>query len=117
MGAGLSRSQKIDRARRNTLKAASLVGAFLATAALHRQASAAPGGNGNGNGGTNGNGGNGNGNDNQSCHAMIDIVRRLRADHFMQDTHQNRYTEKLQNEAADEIERLRATLSSIAKNT
>ena len=62
----MSRTPRIDRARRNALKAASLVGAFLATAALHRQASAAPGGNGNGNGngGTNGNGGNGNGNGN-----------------------------------------------------
>ena len=58
----MSRAPKIDRARRNALKAASLVGAFLATAALHRQASAAPGGN--GNGGTNGNGGNGNGGNN-----------------------------------------------------
>ena len=42
---GMSRTPKIDRARRNTLKAASLVGAFLATSALHRRASAAPGGN------------------------------------------------------------------------
>ena len=50
---GMSRTPKIDRARRNALKAASLVlGAVLATGALHRQASAAPGGNGNGNGGT-----------------------------------------------------------------
>ena len=40
---GMSRTPKIDRARRNALKAASLVlGAFLATGALHRQASAAP---------------------------------------------------------------------------
>ena len=59
MEGGLSRIQKIDRARRNTLKAASLVlGAVVATGALHKLASAAPGGNGNGNG----NGGNGNGN-------------------------------------------------------
>ena len=55
MEGGLSRIQKIDRARRNALKAASLVlGAVVATGALHKQASAAPGGNGNGNG----NGGN-----------------------------------------------------------
>jgi hypothetical protein len=55
---GLSKIQKIDRARRNTLKAASLVfGAVVATGALHKLASAAPGGNGN-----NGNGNNGNGN-------------------------------------------------------
>src|SRR3954467_11375059 len=54
---GMSRTAKIDRARRNALKAASLVGAFLATSALHGQATAAPGGNGNGNNG-NGNGGN-----------------------------------------------------------
>ena len=47
----MSRTPKIDRARRNALKAASLVlGALLATGALHKQASAAPGGNGNGNG-------------------------------------------------------------------
>src|SRR5882672_7913285 len=64
MEAGLSRIQKIDRARRNTLKAASLVlGAVVATGALHKLASAAPGGNGNGNNG-NGNGNNGNGNGN-----------------------------------------------------
>ena len=50
----MSRIPKIDRARRNALKAASLVGALLATSAPHRQASAAPGGNGNGNGNGNG---------------------------------------------------------------
>ena len=64
MEGGLSKIQKIDRARRNTLKAASLVfGAVVATGALHKLASAAPGGNGNGNGngGNNGNNGNGNG--------------------------------------------------------
>ena len=46
------------------------MGAFLATAALHGQASAAPGGNGNGNGngGTNGNGGNSNGNGNGNAY-------------------------------------------------
>ena len=55
MEGGLSKIQKIDRARRNTLKAASLVlGAVVATGALHKLASAAPGGNGNhGNGGNN----------------------------------------------------------------
>lgn len=60
------RTSKIDRARRNALKAAGLVGGFLATFALSRQGSAAPGGNGrgNGNGGANGNGGNSNGNGN-----------------------------------------------------
>ena len=42
MEGGLSRSQEIDRVRRNTLKAASLVlGAVLATGALHKLASAA----------------------------------------------------------------------------
>jgi hypothetical protein len=64
MEGGLTGIQKIDRARRNALKAASLVlGAVVATGALHKLASAAPGGNGNGNGngGSNGNGGNGNG--------------------------------------------------------
>ena len=77
----MSRTPKIDRARRNALKAASLVlGAFLATGALHRQASAAPGGNGNGNGngGTNGNGGNGNGNGNNqggNCFARGTQIR------------------------------------------
>ena len=54
MEGGLSKIQKIDRARRNTLKAASLVlGAVVATGALHKLASAAPGGNGNGTGGNN----------------------------------------------------------------
>ena len=66
MEGGLTGIQRIDRARRNALKAASLVlGAVVATGALHKLASAAPGGNGNGNGngGSNGNGnGNGNGN-------------------------------------------------------
>jgi Hint domain len=50
---GLNRTQKIDRARRNALKAASLVGAFLATAALHKQASARQGGNNQGQNGNN----------------------------------------------------------------
>jgi hypothetical protein len=75
MEGGLTGIQKIDRARRNALKAASLVlGAVVATGALHKLASAAPGGNGNGNGnggsngnGGNGNGGNGNGNSGGSC--------------------------------------------------
>jgi hypothetical protein len=78
----LSRTPKIDRARRNVLKAASLVGAFLATSALHSQASAAPGNNGNGNGGcgvgqqTNGCGGNGNsGNSGGNCFARGTLVR------------------------------------------
>ena len=67
----MSRTPKIDRARRNTLKAASLVfGAVLTTGALAKVASAAPGGNGNGNGngGTNGNGGNSNGNGNGNAY-------------------------------------------------
>jgi Hint domain len=79
---GMSRTAKIDRARRNTLKAASLVGAFLATSALHSQASAAPGNNGNGNGGcgvgqqTNGCGGNGNnGNSGGNCFARGTLIR------------------------------------------
>ena len=78
----MSRTAKIDRARRNTLKAASLVGAFLATSALHSQASAAPGNNGNGNGGcgvgqqTNGCGGNGNnGNSGGNCFARGTLIR------------------------------------------
>jgi hypothetical protein len=78
----MSRTAKIDRARRNTLKAASLVGAFLATSALHSQASAAPGNNGNGNGGcgvgqqTNGCGGNGNnGNSGGNCFALGTLIR------------------------------------------
>lgn len=54
----MSKSGKVDRARRNTLKAASLtLGALFASAVAHRKASATPG-NGNQNG--NGNGGNGN---------------------------------------------------------
>lgn len=59
-------TSKIDRARRNALKGATLVGAFLTISVLHRSVSAAPGGNGNGNGngGANGNGGNSNGNGN-----------------------------------------------------
>jgi hypothetical protein len=64
MEGGLTGIQKIDRARRNALKAASLLlGAVVATGALHKLASAAPGGNGGngGNGNGNGNGGNGNG--------------------------------------------------------
>ena len=66
---------KVDRARRNALKAASLVGAFLATSALYGQATAAPGGNGNGNNG-NGNG-NGNGGNNQggNCFARGTQIR------------------------------------------
>jgi hypothetical protein len=55
---------KIDRARRNALKAGGLlVGAFLVTCGVHKGASAAPGGdgNGNGNGRINGNGGNSDG--------------------------------------------------------
>jgi hypothetical protein len=44
---------------------------------------------------------------------MVDIVRLLRADHFMTDTWENRNTEKLQNKAADEIERLRAMLADV----
>jgi hypothetical protein len=64
---------KVDRARRNALKAASLVGAFLATSALHGQATAAPGGNGNGNNGN----GNGNGGNNQggNCFARGTQIR------------------------------------------
>ena len=69
----MSRTAKIDRARRNALKAASLVGAFLATSALHGQATAAPGGNGNGNNGN----GNGNGGNNQggNCFARGTQIR------------------------------------------
>ena len=64
---------KVDRARRNALKAASLVGAFLATSALYGQATAAPGGNGNGNNGN----GNGNGGNNQggNCFARGTQIR------------------------------------------
>ncbi len=72
----MTRTPKLDRARRNALKAASLVGSFLVASTLHRQAAAAPAGNGNGNGNgaTNGNGGNssgnnGNGNNRGSCFA------------------------------------------------
>ncbi|HEX2884787.1 Hint domain-containing protein [Vineibacter terrae] len=70
------RSAKVDRARRNALKAAMLVSAFLATSALHRQASADPGNNGNGKGGcgkgqqTNGCGGNGG-----HCFAQGTLIR------------------------------------------
>ena len=63
---------KVDRARRNALKATSLVlAAALAGGSLPKPASAAPGGNGNGNGngGTNGNGGNSNGNNRGVCFA------------------------------------------------
>ena len=70
----MSKIQKIDRARRNALKAGSLVlSAVLATGALYKVASAAPGGNGNGNGngGTNGNGGNQGG----SCFARGTLIR------------------------------------------
>ena len=59
----MSRTPKVDRARRNALKAAGLVGAFLATASLHTPAAGQSRGNGNGNNG-NGNGNNGNGNGN-----------------------------------------------------
>jgi hypothetical protein len=58
----MSKTPKIDRARRNALKAASLVGAFLATSALHTQAAGQSSGNGNNGNGNNGNGNNGNGN-------------------------------------------------------
>jgi hypothetical protein len=67
---GMNRVPKIDRARRNALKAGGLVlGALLTVGGLRRPASAAPGGNGNGNGnaygygygnGNSGNNGNGN---------------------------------------------------------
>jgi hypothetical protein len=68
----LTRIQKIDRARRNTLKAASLVlGAVVASGALQKLASAAPGGN----GGSNGNGGNGNSNSGGSCFARGTQIR------------------------------------------
>ena len=72
---------KVDRARRNALKAATLVGAFVAASALHRQAAAKPGNNGNGNGGcgvgqqTNGCGGNGNnGNSGGNCFARGTLI-------------------------------------------
>ena len=82
----LSRSPKIDRARRNALKAGTLMGAFVAASALHWQASAAPGNgngnNGNGNGGcgvgqqTNGCGGSGsNGNGGGNCFARGTQIR------------------------------------------
>ena len=61
----MSRTPKIDRARRNALKAASLMGAFLATGALHRQAA----GQGRNNQGQNGNNGQG-GNSGGSCFAQ-----------------------------------------------
>ena len=77
----MSRTPKINRARRNALKAATLMGAFVAASALHGQASAA-GNNGNGNGGcgvgqrTNGCGGNGNnGNNGGNCFARGTLVR------------------------------------------
>jgi hypothetical protein len=68
--AKMTTTPKIDRARRNALRAAGLVGSFLAAGALHRPASAAPGGNGNGNGNgaANGNGGNSSGNGNGNGH-------------------------------------------------
>ena len=48
----MSRTPKIDRVRRNMLKAASLVlGTVVATGFLPKLASATPGNNGNGNGG------------------------------------------------------------------
>jgi hypothetical protein len=74
MEGGLSKIQKIDRARRHSLKAASLVlGAVVATGALDKLASAAPGGNGNGNNGN----GNGNGGNNQggNCFARGTQIR------------------------------------------
>ena len=67
----MSRTPKIDRARRNALKATSLVlTAALAGGSLPKPATAAPGGNGNGNGngGSNGNGGNSNGNGNGNAY-------------------------------------------------
>ena len=80
MEGGLSKIQKIDRARRNTLKAASLVfGAVVATGALHKLASAAPGNNGNngnnGNRGNNGNNGNGGNNQGGNCFARGAQIR------------------------------------------
>ncbi|GEP61586.1 Hint domain-containing protein [Reyranella soli] len=75
----MSRTPKIDRARRNALKAATLVGAVVAAGALSWQASATPGNNGNGNGGcgvgqrTNGCGGSGNSGGN--CFARGTLVR------------------------------------------
>lgn len=80
MEGGLSKIQKIDRARRNTLKAAGLVfGGVVAMGALHKLASAAPGGNGNhgnGNNGNHGNGNNGNGNNQgSSCFARGTQIR------------------------------------------
>ena len=74
----MSRTPKKDRARRNALKAATLVSAFLATTALHRQASATTGNNGNGKGGcgvgqqTNGCGG--------RCFARGTLVRTREGD-------------------------------------
>src|SRR5262245_2515324 len=63
----MTRTPKIDRARRNALKAGSLLmGAVLTTGALHMTASAAQGGNGNGNNG-NGNGGCGRGQQTNGC--------------------------------------------------
>jgi Hint domain len=74
----MSRTSKIDRARRNTLKAGSLVlGAALAASFLPKVALATPGNNGNGNGGcgvgqqTNGCGGNSGG----SCFARGTLIR------------------------------------------
>ena len=70
------RGAKVNRARRNALKAAMLVSAFLATSAVLRQASAVPGNNGNGKGGcgkgqqTNGCGGNGG-----HCFAQGTLIR------------------------------------------
>lgn len=58
LGTIMSKTGKVDRARRNALRAASLaLGGLLASAVPHRKAAATPG-NGNQNG--NGNGGNGN---------------------------------------------------------
>ena len=62
----MSRTPKIDRARRNALKAASLVlGALLATGAAHRQAVA----------GGNNQGGNNQGGNGRSCFARGTQIR------------------------------------------
>ena len=63
----MPKTNRIDRARRNTLKAAGLVvGAAFTAGALHGKALAAPGGTGNGNNG-NGNGGCGVGQQTNGC--------------------------------------------------
>jgi len=69
---------KIDRARRNAVKATSLVlGAILATGALHKQASAGGNNNNQGGGGNNNNQGGGGNNNNQggSCFARGTLIR------------------------------------------